>query len=164
MVGSSASSPFDAAAVEPRGRVVDDVVLAAHALASAATDRRVILLVARRGADDEVGDGGLLIDTILRTKSMLWTVEIGGSPPKATGATVTARRLDDALATATAMGGALRRKVVDSTEVPAALAQIVGLLRAQYVVSYTWPDPMLSQVNLATRHDRGDVLAPVWSR
>jgi hypothetical protein len=35
---------------------------------------------------------------------------------------------------------------------------------SQYLVTYTWPDPMLGAFNLVTRHEAGRVLVPVWSR
>jgi hypothetical protein len=41
---------------------------------------------------------------------------------------------------------------------------VANLILAQYVVTYLWPNPMLSTFSIATRHDRGDVLVPAWAR
>ena len=62
------------------------------------------------------------------------------------------------------MGGALRDNAASVAGVAPATARIVTLLRSQYVVSYTWPDPMLSIVSITTRHERGEVLQPIWPR
>jgi len=42
-------------------------------------------------------------------------------------------------------------------------AEIRALASAAQI-SGGWPDPMLSQINIVTRHDSGTVLAPVWNR
>lgn len=44
------------------------------------------------------------------------------------------------------------------------LTRVLQLLSSQYLVTLLWPDPMLSQLNIVTRHDSGTVLAPIWNR
>jgi hypothetical protein len=117
-----------------------------------------VLLIVRRHPNEEATVPERLTDALFRAKAALWTIEVAGAKP------VSNRKLDDVLAAGAQVSGALRKTVSGSAALPAAVAHVVDLLRSQYVVTYTWPDPMLSQLVFTTRHDRGAVLAPAWSR
>jgi hypothetical protein len=96
-----------------------------------------------------------LTDAILQERLALWTIEVGPSQ------TTT---LDKVLGDATALGGALREPIAATSAIESAATRIADLLTSQYVVSYMWPDPSLSQLNISIRHERGTVLTPVWQR
>ena len=66
--------------------------------------------------------------------------------------------LDAALEASNLVGAASTdRRIVQA-------ARVARLLLSQYVVTYAWPDPMIGQFSISTRHDRGTVLSPVWDR
>jgi hypothetical protein len=135
---------------------VDALVDACQTLRTAPTDRRVVLAIARRRVGDgAVAQPGALSDAILLGKIALWTIEVG--PTQTTA-------LDRLLGDSTGLGGALREIVPSTSGLSEAATRIADLLVSQYIVTYTWPDPMLSQVSISIRHDRGVVLTPVWRR
>jgi hypothetical protein len=140
------------------GTIVESVADACLAVRAAPTDRLVVLaLVRRHPADGTLSQTERLTDTLFRTRTALWTIEVG--PPSAGK-----NGLDALLTAGTELGGALRETVAGTPAVAPAADRVANLLLSQYVVTYTWPDPMLSQVSLTTRHDRGQVLTPAWSR
>jgi hypothetical protein len=136
--------------------LVDTLVGAVASLDQATTDRRIVLGLLRRVAEPAGADLYRLTDATIRSRVALWTVEVAGVP-------ATSRAIDDALAAAAASGGALRR-TVGRDWIGEAVDRFAALWLSQYVVTFEWPDPMLSQIAIATRHSRGDVLAPVWQR
>lgn len=143
--------------------LVDAVIDASLTLRPAPTDRLIVLALIRRRADDgPVGEPYRLTDSLLRLKTALWTIEV--APPAGSGAPVRRNALDDLLSSGTQLSGALRETVSSTTAMAGAATRFVALWLSQYVVTYTWPDPMLSLVSLTTRHDRGQVLTPAWSR
>jgi hypothetical protein len=83
-----------------------------------------------------------------------------GSPPPAPAAG--SARLDDVLNDATKFSGALRERVSDAAGLTPMAERVGHFLFVQYIVSYLWPNPMLSTFSIATRHDRGEVLVPAW--
>jgi hypothetical protein len=135
---------------------VDALTAACASLRTAPTDRRVVLALVRRHAGDgAVAKPGALSDAILLGKISLWTIEVG--PVQTTA-------LDRLLTDSTALGGALREIVPAASGLSDTATRVADLLVSQYVVTYAWPNPMLSQVNITIRHDRGLVLAPLWTR
>jgi hypothetical protein len=139
-----------------RRTLIERVVDACQALRSVPTDRRAILAILRRHpGDGAVQEPARLGDAILLGKVALWTLEVG--PAQATA-------LDKALGDSADLGGALREAVPATSAVPAAAVRVARLLLSQYLVTYAWPNPMLSQASITMRHDRGMVLAPIWTR
>jgi len=142
----------------PAGRpaFIDALLAACQALRSAPTDRRVVVAIARR----HPGDGGVsqptrLTDAIFTGRVALWTIEVG--PVQTTA-------LDRAIGDGVDFSGALRGVVPAMPALPTAADDLTNLLLSQYVLTYAWPNPMLSQVSISIRHDRGIVLAPIWTR
>jgi len=72
--------------------------------------------------------------------------------------------LDDVLNDATKFSGALRERVSDAAGLTPMAERVGHCLFVQYIVTYLWPNPMLSTFSIATRHDRGEVLVPAWAR
>src|SRR5438552_6559676 len=155
IVAANASSQVRdlATSVAPAGspRVSDAIVQACRALSNASTDRRVVLLVVRDHAGADGGSLDAIVSAIYQARASLWVVEIRNPGTRLD------QNLDAAIANATKLSGALRETAANTADVPAGISTITNLLLSQYVVSYRWPDPMLSQLNFATRHDRGDV-------
>ena len=144
--------------------LIESVSDACLAVRAAPTDRLVVLAFIKRHPDDgTLSQTERLTDTLFRTRTSLWTIEVG-SPGVAAGAANRRNGLDTLLTAGTQLGGALRETVADTPALAPAALRVANLLLSQYVVTYTWPDPMLSQVSLTTRHDRGQVLTPAWSR
>ncbi len=147
--------------------VLDAIGQAAGTLRKAPTDRRaVILLMKRSVADTLVVQRGLVTDQLFNSGAALWTVEVPGSStgigPASTPAN--AVKLDDVLTDATKFSGSLRERGANVSELAPLAERVANLVLAQYVVTYLWPNPMLSSFSIATRHDRGDVLVPAWAR
>jgi hypothetical protein len=135
---------------------VDSLLDACQGLKSAPADRRVVLAIARRRpGDGAVTEPTRLTDAILLGKIALWTIEVG--PAQTTP-------LDRLLGDSADLGGALRENVAATSALPEASANVASLLVSQYLLTFTWPDPLLSQVSITIRHDRGVVLAPIWRR
>jgi hypothetical protein len=131
----------------------------ADALAIAPQDRRVVLGVAQVPANATLSGADALADTLTLAHVALWTVETGAHATAAWPAVA-----DKALTAASDAGGAIRFRVKDRTELPDAIRKVADYLTAQYLVTYGWPDPMLSTFSLVTRHDAGKVLTPAWTR
>lgn len=147
--------------------VLDAIGEAAGALRKAPTDRRaVVLLIKRSVSDTLVVQNGLVTDQLFNSGAALWTVEVPGSstaigpssPPN------NAVKLEDVLTDATKFSGSLRERAPDLASMAPMAQRVAYLVLAQYVVTYLWPNPMLSTFSIATRHDRGDVLVPAWAR
>jgi len=160
----------DASNVEPALRavacvstgVVDGVVAACEALRDAPADRRTVLaIVGPRASDAAAGSRTRLVDAILGAKAALWTIEV---VPASGSAKPNLAILDDAIAEGVRTSGALRERLAADTDLPAAAGRTAARWLSQYLVTYTWPDPMVSQFSLTTRHDAGEVLTPAWMR
>jgi hypothetical protein len=151
----------------PRPPVLDAIGQAAVALRQAPTDRRaIVLLIKQSPATAFVVSRGLLTDQLFTAGAALWTVEVAGTSASnaTTGSSPDAVKLDDVLNDATKFSGSLREHVADTAGMIPLAERIGHLVLAQYVVTYLWPNPMLSTFSIATRHDRGDVLVPAWAR
>ena len=165
-VGAGHTDTTDAYPVAaPDLPVLDVIDSACAALRRAPTDRRVVVLLLRARPEDAIlRPTGLLTDVLFNSGAALWTVEITSSsrmPARPTEGTVD---LDDLLTEATRFSGALRERVPNLEAIAPMAERVANLTLAQYVVTYQWPNPMLSVFSIATRHDRGEVLLPTWSR
>jgi hypothetical protein len=158
----------DAAAIEAALRpgaggsqeAIDSVIAACDALRDAPADRRTVLAIIRPQAGDaREGSRARLIDVIIGARAALWTVEVAPATPGAPKP-----MLDDALAEGVRTSGAMREQLSAVADVPAATARIAARWLSQYLVTYTWPEPMVSVFSLTTRHDAGEVLTPAWMR
>ena len=150
----------------PAPAVLDAIGQAAVALRQAPTDRRaVVLLIKRSSSSALVEPHGLVTDQLFTAGAALWTVEVGASSGSAAGASApNSVKLDDVLNDATKFSGSLREQIADTPGMVPTAERVANLILAQYVVTYLWPNPMLSTFSIATRHDRGDVLVPAWAR
>jgi len=138
---------------------IDAVIAGCALLDTAPPDRRVVLgIVETHGAAD-INRPDRLSVAVSAGHVALWTVEVG-----ATGAAEWRAPVDAALNDATRLGGSLRQAVKSPANVSTGVAAVVDFLLSQYLVTYGWPDPMLSQFNMETRHGAGRVLTPAWSR
>jgi hypothetical protein len=138
---------------------IDAVIAGCEVLSTAPPDRRVVLgIVETHGAAD-ITQPDRLSAAVSAGHVALWTVEVG-----ATGAAEWRPPVDAALNDAIRLGGSLRQPVKSPGDVSTGVAAVVDFLRSQYLVTYGWPDPMLSQFNMETRHGAGRVLTPAWSR
>ena len=149
------------------GSIVDAIGDACAALRNAPTDRRAVVTILKRRSDDAVVKlSGLVTDTLFNAGAALWTIELppasAGSPPPAPAAG--SAKLDDVLNDATKFSGALRERVSDAAGLTPMAERVGHCLFVQYIVTYLWPNPMLSTFSIATRHDRGEVLVPAWAR
>jgi hypothetical protein len=151
---------LDRLASSPAGPSFIDVVIAGcEVLSAAPPDRRVVLgIVETHGAAD-INRPDRLSIAVNAGHVALWTVEVG-----AAGAAEWRPTVEAALNDAIRLGGSLRQPVKSRADVSTGVAAIVDFLSSQYLVTYGWPDPMLSQFSLVTRHDAGRVLTPAWSR
>lgn len=147
-----------AAAANASPRVAETIADACRSLADEVTDRRVVVLIVRDRAGAGTAPPDSILSAVTQVRAALWVVELRNSNDRLD------RTLDAALSSATKMSGALRETAATAMDVPIALGTITNLLLSQYVVSYRWPDPMLSQLNFTTRHDRGEVLVAAWQR
>lgn len=156
--------------VDAGARSFLEAALEASDLAAAAsTDRRIVLaLVRRRAGDGDVTKPERLTDALRAARASLWTLEIavaeGRDAVSAGGRRPAPSHLDDALTMATQIGGGLRETLASASVLPDHAARVARLLLSQYIVTYAWPDPMIGQFSISTRHDRGTVLSPVWDR
>jgi hypothetical protein len=134
---------------------------ACYSLQEAPPDRRTVLaLIRRRPGDVDSSWRSRLTAAILRSRAALWTVEVAPASP----ASPRSPALDEALTEGARLSGALRETVGGVADVPAASARTVARWLSQYLVTYTWPEPMVSVFALTTRHDAGEVLTPAWMR
>jgi hypothetical protein len=151
----------------PAPSVLDAIGQAAVALRQAPTDRRAVVLLIKRSASSALVESrGLLTDQLFTAGAALWTVEVAAaSGSGAAGASSSNLvKLDDVLNDATKFTGSLRERIADTPGMIPITERVANLILAQYVVTYLWPNPMLSTFSIATRHDRGDVLVPAWAR
>jgi hypothetical protein len=166
--GDVALRGFLRVAVDVTAPIAEAVASACEALKNAPTDRRVVLLFVGRRPAEDANRPERLTDALFRTRTALWTIEVAPNPVSLAGSPAAknpaSAMMDEILTAGTQVSGALREKVAGSAALPAAAGHVVALLLSQYVVTYRWPDPMLSQLTFATRHDRGAVLAPGWAR
>jgi hypothetical protein len=151
---------LDRLASAPAGpNFIDAVIAGCDVLGAAPPDRRVVLgIVETHGAAD-VPRPDRLSAALSAGHVALWTVEVG-----ATGPAEWRPPVDAALNDASRLGGSLRQTVKSATEVSTGVAAVVDFLLSQYLLTYEWPDPMLSRFDLVTRHDAGRVLTPAWPR
>lgn len=145
--------------------IVDAIGEACASLRDAPTDRRAVVTILRRRSDDAaVKLNGLLTDTLFNTGAALWTIELAAPEATPAPAVAAGAKLDDVLNDATKFSGALRERVTDTAALTPMAERVGHFLFVQYIVTYLWPNPMLSTFSIATRHDRGDVLVPAWAR
>jgi hypothetical protein len=139
---------------------IDAIVAACDALRDAPPDRRTVLAFIRPQSDDAPqGSRTRLVDAIAGARAALWTVEVAPATPGAPKP-----NLDEALTEGVRTSGALRERLSAGADVPAATARVGARWLSQYLVTYTWPEPMVSVFSLTTRHDAGEVLTPAWMR
>ena len=151
------ASDLDARLTLPRGSLVGGIVRGARALEEARSDRRVVLAIVRRSTDEPRAAAPYqATDALLRARASLWTIEVAASGKPGP--------LDDVLASGARLGGALRETIATTDDLVPAAERVADLLLSQYVITYAWPDPMISVVNVTTRHERGQVLHPSWPR
>ena len=75
------------------------------------------------------------------------------------------KKMDDTLDAAVAVGGGMRWRVKTTDELADAAAGVAALVStAQYVVTASLPAIFTPPAPIATRHDRGIVLVPMWPR
>jgi hypothetical protein len=161
MIGPGGGLPaLDAALTAPAAPTFVDAVLAGcQVLSAAPPDRRVVLGLVKTHGVTDVPHPERLAASVSANQVSLWTVELGASGPADWSPAV-----DAALTEAVRLGGSLRHPAKSAGEVAGGIAAIIDDLTAQYVVTYAWPDPMLSEFNLVTRHEAGKVLTPAWPR
>jgi hypothetical protein len=136
---------------------------AARSQVSDGFDRRMVLSIVRRGGQEDGLDAEAandVVDALTDAKAALWTLEVDPAGGKA----ATASPLEKLLATATDASGSVRTHVKSTADLPSAAQDLFYLWRGQYLVTYMWPDPMLSFFKLEVRHDRGVVLTTGWER
>ena len=158
---------WDALLTGGSASVVEAIGDACAALRHAPSDRRaVVAILKRRDEDAVVKVTGLMTDALFNVGAALWTIELpgGAGAQPAPAAPAGAVKLDDVLNDATKFSGALRERVTDPAGLTPMAERVGYLLFVQYIVTYLWPNPMLSTFSIATRHDRGDVLVPAWAR
>ena len=121
-------------------------------------ERRSLVFVAMAPIPFDQLDPPALSQTLQREEVPLWTVELQSTPVPRT-------RTDDALDAAVAAGGGLRWRVKTGDELADAAAGVAALLgTAQYYVTANLPSIFTPPAPIATRHDRGIVLVPMWPR
>ena len=123
------------------------------------SDRRAIVAVIRQRANDPaITEPYRLTDALKAVHASLWSIVLVDDKKSLSSS------LDAALTSAAQMSGGMREVVTTPAAVTETLTRVLQLLSSQYLVTFLWPDPMLSQLNIVTRHDSGTVLAPVWNR
>ena len=131
---------------------------ACAAIDAASSDRRAIVAVIRqRASDPPITEPYRLTDALKSVRASLWAIVLVDDKKLSPS-------LDSALASAAQVSGGMREVVTTTAAVSEAQTRVLQLLSSQYLVTFLWPDPMLSQLNIVTRHDSGTVLAPVWNR
>ncbi|HEY6358888.1 MAG TPA: hypothetical protein VIX35_11620, partial [Vicinamibacterales bacterium] len=144
---------------------VSDVLAAAvRDLQSASPNgRRLIVAFLHAPARDQAGPVADLAGVIESTKTSLWTVELATA--RTTGAQAPTDPGGEALDRAVQAGGGLRWQVDTPADLETGARGVAALLgTAQYVVTVDLPVLFNGPVPIATRHDRGIVLVPMWSR
>ena len=144
---------------------VSDVLAAAvRDLESASPNgRRVIVAFLHAPARDQAGPVAGLAGLIQSSKTALWTVELATA--RTTAAPPPPDQGGEALDMAVQAGGGLRWRVDTPADLETGARGVAALLgTAQYVVTVDLPVLFNGPVPIATRHDRGIVLVPMWSR
>lgn len=139
--------------------VMSTLLDACAGIDAASSDRRAIVAVIRQRANDPaVTEAYRLTDALRAVRASLWAIVVVDDK------TALSSSLDSALTSATEISGGMRDVVTTSAAASETLTRMLQLLASQYLVTFLWPDPMLSKINIVTRHDSGTVLAPVWNR
>jgi hypothetical protein len=142
----------------PATKLAGLITDACAALQAAPTDRRAIIALAKRAPGDAPNrEPRAVLDALAGARAELWPIEW-------TGSSAGAASLDALLTSATQMSGSVRQPVTTVDAMSTAALRAATLLASQYVLTYAWPNPMLSQLKVTTRHDRGAVLMPAWAR
>src|SRR5579871_2681288 len=157
LIGPDWSMTIDAALTGERS-AIDGVVLACQALRDAPPDRRTVLLIVNRDRDRSPAPADSFVKQLVANRVSLWTIELESA------ATSPSTPLDQALSDAARAGGSMRDVVRTPADLRAAAIRTANRWLAQYLVTFTWPEPMVSQFSLVTRHDAGEVLTPSWFR
>ena len=139
--------------------VMSALLDACAAIDAASSDRRAIVAVIRQRANDPaITEPYRLTDELKAVRASLWAIVLVDDKKDLSPT------LDNALASAAQTSGGMREVVTSTAAVTESLTRVLQLLSSQYLVTFLWPDPMLSQINIVTRHDSGTVLAPAWNR
>lgn len=139
--------------------MIDAILRGVDALASAPPDRRTVIAVVK-ARDAATAERPERVSSAVDANHIaLWTVELASATAPAWPKAVSTA-LDDAAR----VGGSMRQTSTTIDGAKARLGVVVDCLLAQYLVTYNWPDPMLSTFSLVTRHDVGRVLTPSWSK
>lgn len=122
--------------------------------AAKGVERRAIVVTMTAAApDDQLQPVASLTRILQENDSPLWTIELGAAGP--------APSVDAAVA----VGGGYRWRVKTGDELADAEAGVAALLgTAQYFVTANLPSIFTPPAPIATRHDRGIVLVPMWPR
>jgi hypothetical protein len=132
---------------------------ACAAIDAAPSDRRAVIALIRQTADDPaITEPYKLTDALKDVRASLWAIVLVDDKKSLSSS------LDSALTSAAQISGGMREVVTSTAAVGETLSRVLQLLSSQYLVTFLWPDPMLSQLNIVTRHDSGTVLAPLWNR
>jgi hypothetical protein len=164
VAGLAAAAHAGAGDVTSAGSQAWDAVLAAAVQdlrAETRTQRRAVVAILPSFPADRATTNipGLLLDT----RTPLWSVEV--TPPRVPGVPAARTMLDNVLDGGVLLGGGLRWRVDAAADLPAGAGGVAALLgTGQYVVTISLPVLFSGPVPIATRHDRGVVLAPLWSR
>jgi hypothetical protein len=133
------------------------ILTACRDLASAPLDRRVILVLLRYHPGDTLSSSAADLEAaITAAQAPVWVASVADS------AQAQSASVGNFVTEVTRLSGTIPQSAPSLAALADATTRIASLLRAQYVVRYTWPDPMLSQFSLVTRHDAGDVRVPAW--
>ena len=139
--------------------VMDTLLEACAAIDAASSDRRTIIAVIRQRADDPpITEPYRLTDALKSVRASLWAIVLVDDKKSLSAS------LDGALTSAAQISGGMREVVTSTAAAGETLTRVLHLVSSQYLVTFLWPDPMLSQINIVTRHDSGTVLAPLWNR
>jgi hypothetical protein len=143
---------------------------AARALGSAGPSGRRAIVAFIDGSASDQSDQSDQTDQVAGrmgpiqgSKIALWTVEL--PPARPTGTRPPPAVATSALDRAVQAGGGLRWRVDTLSGLEPGARGVAALLAtAQYVVTIELPVLFNGPVPIATRHDRGVVLVPIWSR
>jgi hypothetical protein len=128
--------------------------------------RAIVLVISAPIPASQLQATTTLTEVLESTETPLWIVEapteaVPGVAPQPHPRTT----VDDALDAAVAIGGGSRWRVKTGDELADAAAAVAALLgTAQYFVTANLPSIFTPPAPIATRHDRGIVLVPMWSR
>jgi len=150
-------------AIRARRDPIDGAIAACEVLREAPADRRTVLAFFKRQPSETSSPAAeQMLAAIRSSHAALWTIEIGGRVSGRDPSPIAA--IDLALDEAVRASGAIRERVASAGDLPAASERTAKRWLSQYLVTFTWPEPMVSQFSLVTRHDAGDVLTPEWTK